>query len=68
MTEMDRDSQRVPADQAHAGEDEPGQLTRQTEGLDADEIRRVAGPDWPAGTQGDLEVEPGSTEERSSRQ
>ncbi len=44
MTDRDRDDERMR--QAHAGEHEPGQLTKQTEGLDAGETDAIAGPDW----------------------
>ncbi len=40
---------------------EPWQIVKQTEGLDADETRRVAGPDWEPGTQGDVDAETGGT-------
>lgn len=36
---------------------EPWQIAKQTEGLDADETRRVAGPDWEPGTEGDVQDE-----------
>lgn len=32
--------------QEHAGENEDGQLTKQTEGLDGDVTDKIAGPDW----------------------
>jgi hypothetical protein len=54
--------------------DDDGALANQTPGLDAEDIRRDAGPDWPADTQGDLEADTspaggsgaGSTEPGSS--
>ncbi len=33
-------------EQLHAGEHEPGQLTKQTEGMDAGVTRAIAGPEW----------------------
>ncbi len=41
-----------------AGEyDDDGALAQQTPGLDPEPIREEAGPDWPAGTTGDLEAD-----------
>jgi hypothetical protein len=37
--------------------DDDGILAQQTPGLDPEPIRRDAGPDWPAGTKGDLEAD-----------
>jgi hypothetical protein len=37
--------------------DDDGVLAEQTPGLDPESIRREAGPDWPADTQGDLEAD-----------
>jgi hypothetical protein len=37
--------------------DDDGALAQQTPGLDAEEIRRDAGPDWAPGTKGDLEAD-----------
>jgi hypothetical protein len=37
--------------------DDDGILAQQTPGLDPEPIRRDAGPDWPAGEQGDVEAE-----------
>ncbi len=46
-------------DEQHLDPDanEPWQIVKQTEGLDADETRRVAGPDWEPGVSGDVEAE-----------
>jgi hypothetical protein len=41
-----RDDRTRSMDQASAGEDEEGQLTRQTPGLDAGVTDAIAGPDW----------------------
>jgi hypothetical protein len=53
--QAERARDEAEADQRHAGLNEPGALEKQTPGLDPDETRREAGPDWPAGTRGDLE-------------
>ncbi len=37
---------RAPMDQEQAAQHEPGQLTRQTEGLDEGVTSSIAGPDW----------------------
>lgn len=37
--------------------DDDGALAQQTPGLDPEPIRKEAGPDWPAGTKGDLEAD-----------
>ncbi|HET7027688.1 MAG TPA: hypothetical protein VFI28_08350, partial [Candidatus Limnocylindrales bacterium] len=37
--------------------DDDGLLAQQTPGLDPEPIRRDAGPDWPAGEEGDVEAE-----------
>lgn len=37
--------------------DDDGALAQQTPGLDPEPIRREAGPDWPAGTEGELEAD-----------
>ncbi len=50
--EKQRESQHMDPDG-----NEPWQIVKQTEGLDADETRKVAGPDWEPGTQGDLDAE-----------
>ena len=42
----ERDAMTWPPRQEHAGEDEPGQLTKQTPGLDPGPTEAVAGPDW----------------------
>lgn len=33
---------------------EPWQIVKQTEGMDADETRKVAGPDWDPSVRGDV--------------
>ncbi len=45
MTDQ-RDQRSGSMDQAQAGEDEEGQLTKQTPGLDAGVTDAIAGPDW----------------------
>lgn len=44
---------------------EPWQIAKQTEGMDADETRKVAGPDWDSdieGDVGDADVQEGTPE------
>ncbi len=41
--------------QWHAGEGDEGQLEKQTPGLDPEDVREEAGPDWPPGLKGDFE-------------
>ncbi len=50
--EKQREAQHMDPDS-----NEPWQIVKQTEGLDADETRKVAGPDWEPGTQGDLDAD-----------
>jgi hypothetical protein len=37
--------------------DDDGALAQQTPGLDPAQLRRDAGPDWPAGEKGDVEAD-----------
>ncbi len=47
MTDQPRhDEEDMTMDELHAGEHEDGQLTKQTEGMDAGVTRAIAGPEW----------------------
>lgn len=54
MPEFDPKAIHNDPDQEYAGQDESGQLVKQTPGLDPEVTRETAGPDWPPDLRGDF--------------